>query len=276
MPKKNIMDEFEIHEISGVDRPCQEPALTALIKKAPEESGTLADQASDSQPNPNPTMTENQISQEDFDAAVAKAEALEAELAVAKAVGELTDVERAFYGELTEADQTDFLAKSAEERTAQIEASQEEDPVVFKSLDGTVFRKSDDARMIALAKSNDELTKQLRKAAADKVDAELTKAAEELDHLTGDVATKKSLLRAISTLPEAEQKAAMEMLVAKNASGAPAFETAGVEGDEAEGTYKDIDEMAKAYAAKNDVSLPNAYDAVMKTPEGAALYQKTI
>jgi hypothetical protein len=272
-PKKNVMDEFEIYEISGVDRPCQEPALSVLIKQAPETSGSLAPTASDSPTNPQPTMTE--ITQEQLDAEIAKSAALKVELAVAKAVGELNDAERSHYGSLAEADQTAFLAKSPTERADIIKAAESADAVVYKSVDGMVFRASDDDRLIAMAKQNDIYAKQVRDMAIEKAEAGFAKSAEALAHLPGEVATKVAVLRAIAALPTDVQEAAHAMLKAHSDGAAAAFVTKGVEGVTNGTDAQDLDGLAKSYAAKNNVSLPDAYEAVLSTPEGMELYNKS-
>lgn len=272
-PKKKIMDEFEIDEISGVDRPCQEPAQSVLIKQAPEESGSLASTASDSTTNPPTTMTE--ITQEQLDEAVAKSAALEAELAVAKAVGELNDAERSHYAALAEADQPAFLAKSATERADIIKAAEATDAVVYKSADGTEFRASDDQRLVALAKQNDAYQKQVQKMAIEKAEAGFKKAAEELDHLPGEEATKVAVLRAIATLPEDQQAAAHEMLKSHSDGAASAFSTNGVEGESKGTDSTELEALVNKYVEKNDATLPDAWDAVLSTPEGMELYNKS-
>jgi hypothetical protein len=268
--KRNRMEEFEIGEISGVDKPCQQPALMTIMKRAP-----LADPASIPSQDPPQPMSDKNPTPEQLAKALADNEALTAELAVMKAVSELPGDQRTHYDALTQEEQSEFLAKSADARAAIIAAAADDDAVIYKSTSGTEYRKSDDIRLINQAKEADELRKQLVDLAAEKAQASFEKSAsDDLAHLPGELPVKVAVLKALSTLDEATHTAAMEMLKAQSAS--PAFETAGVTGEsESDNAAAELDTLAKAYAEKNSVPLHAAYVKVMETPAGAALYNQT-
>lgn len=60
------------------------------------------------------------------------------------------------------ADQQDaFLGKSAADQQAEVDQANSADPVVHKCLDGTEIRKSDGAAVLAMAKRNDALSREI-------------------------------------------------------------------------------------------------------------------
>lgn len=212
----------------------------------------------------------------DAEAALAKVAALEAELAVAKAVGELTDAEKAHYGKLDDAGKKEFLAKSKEDRAkilADIEkAAKEEDPVVYKSDTGEEFRKSDDPRLITMAKRADEDRRDLIKARVAAENAEFAKRAEtELSHFPGTVEVRTAIVKAVAGIEDEEvRKEAEAALKAQNAKLAPAFKTVGAGGSPAiakgdkESAEAELDTLAKKAVAEDTTGKLDYYTAYEK------------
>lgn len=92
-------------------------------------------------------------------------DALTREVAVLK----MAPAIRKHYDGLDAAGQTAFLAKSAADQQAEVDALSAENPVVYKCVDGTEIRKSDGATLLAMAKRNDALSREvgeLREGAA--------------------------------------------------------------------------------------------------------------
>ena len=207
-------------------------------------------------------------------------EALQKRLDRANAVIALGSDERAHYDALSdEAAQEAFLVKSADGRRVEIAATQDADPVVYTTADGVAIRKSAGDAFIALAKSNDALRKEADALRAEREQEALEKRADvELSHLPGDVKVRAAMLQALEDIPEAAQReAAHNMLKAQNAVMATAFETRGVGIGPAEGSPDDaLAKLAQAYAKEHGVTEAAAYAAVMDTPEGAAVYAKSI
>ncbi len=89
----------------------------------------------------------------------AATDALEAKLAKANSIGAMTDAAKAHYTSLSGDEADAFLAKTADEQAAIVsdlaKASTDADPVVFKSASGEEFRKSDDPRLVTMAKERD-------------------------------------------------------------------------------------------------------------------------
>jgi hypothetical protein len=191
----------------------------------------------------------------------------------AELVSELNDAQRGIFKGLDTEGQDGFLAMTADQRDAEVAKAADADAVVYKSLEGDEFRKSDDPRLIAMAKRDDEKSKQLAKMAQDLVDADLEKRADELSHLPGDVAGRVSLLKGIDALPEGEREGALAILKAKDAGLAKAFERVGVTGtpEQSEGT--ELDQIAKRFRDEDPtLSEMDSLNKALGTPEGEAAY----
>ncbi len=200
----------------------------------------------------------------------------------------LSDVEKVHFVSLEGPAQDEFLAKSVSERTKDLAAeatkqaapSDEDDPVVHKTASGVEIRKSAGPVALALAISNDELTKRMGKLEAERADETYRKRAEtELGHLPGDVATRVAILKSVEAIEdEGQRKSALETLKAQDAGLASAFETAGVGGSPVPGSPTDtLDKMAAEYQkAHTDVTPEQAMAKVLETPAGADLYAKSI
>lgn len=194
---------------------------------------------------------------------------------------------------LPEAEREGFLEKSAEDQQKLIDADlakrQDRDPVVFTASDGTEYRKSDDERLVKMAKDRDADRAALQKAERAREDSEFTKRAEtEMANLTGETTMKVAVIRAIekgeAITDEAVRKAALEMLKGANEavrlgksfgrqdpSLQQDFDPIGKADAEAQ-----LDKMAEEYAEKNSISKAVAYAKVLDTDKGRALYNKSL
>lgn len=250
-----------------------EGVLADLLSKS--ESGAAGENSGNNVGTKEDTMTDKTPAVDKNEAA--KVEELTKSLDKANRVLALKSDAREFYDSLEAAKQDEFLAKSAEEQTAEVAKSKDSDPVVYKTADGVEYRKSDDQRLVSLAKQNDELAKAARDSAAKAKDAELRKrASEELSHLPGSEDVRVALLKAVDAIEDEEvRKSALESLKAKDLAMKGAFEQKGHRGSTEAGSSEDeLDVMAKAYAKENKVSFEKAYAEVIKTDEGRKLYKK--
>lgn len=188
----------------------------------------------------------------------------------------LTPDQRAHFDTLKGDDADAFLAKSDSARAAILKGLADADAVVYQADDGTEFRKSDDARLVELAKRADNDRRELAKERELAKRADLEKRASDvLKNLPADAAVKADLLGAIEGIQdETRRTAAMEALKAHDAGLGQAFTRVGTrEGaDVTKSAAAQLDELAKNYADKHDVTVARAYDAVVATPEGARLY----
>ncbi len=211
-------------------------------------------------------------------------EDLQKQLDRANSIVALGSEERAYFDTLKgETAQDAFLAKSADERQAEVEtvakAKQDADPVLYTTADGVELRKSVGAALIAMAKSNDAIRKENEALRQQRDrDALEKRAEEEFSHLPGDVKTRASMLKAVEGIPdEAQREAALNALKAQNDALAKAFETHGVGGQPAQGSAdSELNQLAKDLAEKENTSFEKAYAQVLGTEQGKKLYAETV
>lgn len=195
----------------------------------------------------------------------------------AEAVAKMSDAEKAHYEKLADADKAAFLAKSADERKAIIAKASEADPVIYKSANGTEYRKSDDPRLVDMAKRTDEAEKIAKAEREARETAEFAKRAEtEAAHLPGETSAKAAVLKHMASAPEEVRKAFDAIVKAADKSMAGAFEKRGVSGGNVAGDdpLVKLETLAKAHAEKNNMAFAKAYDAVLQTAEGQQLYSQ--
>ncbi len=207
--------------------------------------------------------------------------ALEKQLAESRLIAELTDAQKAHYETLKGKAQPAFLAKSADERDADVKAAKLADDVVFKSADGTIYRESDDPRMVQLAKDRDADRSELAKERQVRRDAEYAKrATDEFGHLTGEDATKVALLKSVAEITDEELRGKVEaMLKAHDAGIAELLKTRGTTGGGSPGAaspHEKLEALAREHAKAQNVTFEKAYAAVVDTTEGKELYAKHI
>jgi len=192
----------------------------------------------------------------------------------AEAVVQLSPSQRAHFDALAPEGQDEFL--KAEDKDAIVKNAADSDPVVYKSLDGDEFRKSDDPRLVKAAQRADKAEKAVAEAELVAKRNDLVKrAGEELAHLTGELTAKADLLGAVDSLPVEKREAVVAILKSKDAGMQKAFETLGTAdaGADADSPAAKLDTLAKAKAEANPNLTPEqAYSAVLDTPEGRELH----
>ncbi len=191
----------------------------------------------------------------------------------------LTNAERELFNTLDTAAQDTFLALPAASRLAEIQKSKDSNPVVHTDSRGREFRKNDDPRLIEMAKDAD-IDRKARLESEKLARMErISKRAAGLDKLPGDEADKVLLVEAVEKLETAEQREKAWTLLGKlNGEYAKAFTRIGTkETPVAEGTEPEqqLNAMAKSWREKNPrLTEAQAYNAIIRTPEGMALYNK--
>lgn len=320
--KKRVIKDFKITELSAVDRPAQEGAVSVILKRADDinnneqlqkaivdynqstdkdlskaqhiarraralgleldilkQGGLISfksavddDGGQILETNMTNTDTKTAVDaelQKSLDAAKAQVDSLTAELNVVKSIAALTELEKKHYDGLSVEDKEIFLALNKSDRDAEIAKATSEDPVIYKSLAGEEFRKSDDPRIVAMAKRADANETRYKEEFAKRQDAEFAKRAEtELAYMPGTVETRAALLKAVDTIADQEvKKGVLDSLKAKNASMSKSFETVGhnfTKSVDGEDPQAKLDELAKAHQAKEGVDYYTAYDVVSK------------
>ena len=204
------------------------------------------------------------------------------ELAIAKAYGDLNDSAKAHYNTLGDDAKAEFLKMDEDGRTKALEEIQKADSLVYTSDDGTEFRKSDDPRLVKMAKQGDADRKAFKKQQDENDGLRLAKrAGEELGNMPGDEPVKVALLKAVDSIEDEDTCTKVsEILKAGNDAAAGAFVKIGTPeapagGKGAAGDKFDV--LVKAYQAENEgVSEADAIDAVARTDAGEALYKETL
>ncbi len=203
---------------------------------------------------------------------------LEAELAKSRTINGLNDAQKAHFATLKGDAADAFLAKSSDERDEVIKAATLADDVVFKAADGTVYRKSDDPRLVTMARKADEDRATIASERNARRVAEYEKRADdELPNMAGDKAVKVALLKAVDEIADTELRGkVVESLKAADGKLAASFETRGTMGksDTAGNPHAEIEKLAREHAKQHNVSFEKAYSAVLDTPQGAELYKK--
>ena len=210
-------------------------------------------------------MADRTPEQEAVKKAEDKVTELETQLLRAGKLAELTDAQKVHFNDLDETGQTAYLGKSAAERQADIEKLKVDDPVIYTDSEGREFRKSDDPRLVSMAKEREADRKELIKARTlREQDSFEKRATAELTHLPGEVKVRAAIIKAIDGIEdETVRKSAHESVQAGSKAIKAAFDTVGtttsVETTDAE---RELDRLAKELAAKESINYFDAYQKV--------------
>jgi len=284
----NGLGEIEIGENAGhthtVDRQTLSNAVLATMKRLAKsgEDMTLSSElqklTSESGSNKENPMPEPQTDPKAM-------EKLQAELDRTKKVAELNDAQTAHFGKLDVAGQDAYLAKSAPDRQAVIDAEIEkaaaDDSVVYTDLEGNTFSKSDDARLVASAKRADEAITKAAKLETQAQNAAFAKRASvDIPHLPGEDSVGAAIIKALDGISdEGVRKSAFEAVRAGSKAVEAAFEKRGaLVGDKTPSAdaNTELEKRAKdmVKAATEPISYLDAYQkAADADPE---LYNRAI
>ncbi len=204
---------------------------------------------------------------------------LERENSTLRRRAEMSDAEKAFMKSLPETERDGFAASESVVRESTMRKARESDAVVYKAADGTEFRKSDDARVVAAVKRADDIAVELAKSNEANENAAFAKRAGEIPNIAGTVEEKVALLKAIEKIPNVAHRArAVEILKGASAGLAPAFARAGVNGGSIEkagaSALDRFNTMAGEVAKSRGVSIEVAKSEVLRTPDGKRAYQE--
>lgn len=173
-----------------------------------------------------------------------KLEAADLEKAEAITKASMSDAEKSYMDTLDAKAKMDFMRMTPADRAKSMKKSFDADPVVYKSeATGQEFRKSDDPRLVDMAKRADENEKLFKAELEKRETAEFAKRVDtELKHFSGTVDEKVAVLRAVSKVDESARDALMKMLDAGNKAIGAAFQTIG---HDREAVRKSADSFAK-------------------------------
>lgn len=225
--------------------------------------------------------TEGTMADKNVDTLSADLKKRDEEIALLKAVIDLTPEHRAHYDTLPANRQEDFVRKSHAERSADLEAVEKGNPVIYTDGLGAEYRKSDDPRLVAMAKERDTERDEVAKMRTDAEQATFEKAAETtLGLIPGEKVVKVALVRVISKNIDDEETRGkvLEMLEAANKVYRMALGTQGVSDTLAPANTsiaKAADVLAQAVdacAKAEGISKAKATEKVLATAEGQRLY----
>jgi hypothetical protein len=212
-------------------------------------------------------------------------EMTEAQLAKLLALAGMNDAHKAYHARLDEAGQTAFEkldggAREAEVAAALAKANGTADPVLYKMADGTEVRKSDGPVAASLAKTVDALTTTLAATKETALAAEAETLAKSWTHIGKPHEEKVAMAKGILDLPVAQKDAALAAINVGKDSLAPIFKNLGALGGASSMADADpvakLHELAKARETADGISYAKAYDAVIQTTEGKALYEQSL
>lgn len=156
-----------------------------------------------------------------------------------------------------------FVAKSATERAALAT------PVYVAKRGRAYFAADEAAGLVELAKAHDAMVVELEKARGDAATVEIAKTAATIPFIK----SADLIAKAVHALPEADRKAALDGLVAVNASLATLCKPIGSGAAQVtSGADAQLDAMAADLAKTHSVSIAKGFDLALQTPAGAALY----
>ena len=203
----------------------------------------------------------------------------------AEAVAALSTDQRGHFDTLDANAQEGFLGKSADERDQIVKAAGDADPIVYKSAGGDIFRASDDVRLVKAVQAADEAQKAANAEREAREGLELAKRADEiLGNLPGDASVRGQLLKAVEGIEdEGVREQALEALKAANsgiferANGTPEQHglAKGAGFKPSTGAEQALEQLVTKYASEHGVPEYKAWDEVLKSEEGSALYQKS-
>lgn len=195
----------------------------------------------------------------------------------AELIGKMSDAEKAHYSKMSDKDKEEWAKLSDEEKKKRMDAAKSADDVVYKAADGTEFRKSDDPRLVTMAKRADESEKVAKAEREARETAEFTKRAEtEAGNLPGDATLKGRVLKHLASADKDVREAGEAMLKAGDKAIAKAFDRIGKTGGKPEegSAQAQLDALIAKHAADNKVTVEVATAAVMKSADGNRLYQE--
>lgn len=290
MRKVNQLEIDDLEEISAVDRPAQPGARAVIYKRqsTPSTGASVGDTLPLSKNSPGGAGgqgTQNMTNQEpakQLETVTAQLAEVTKRLEIADVLATFSDAEKSIYKSLDGAGQEAFRKLSPEQRADRVAQAGRENDVVYKSLDGEVFRKSDDPRLVAIVKRADEDRKALAVERAARATETLKKrAGEELSKLPGDEVAKVALLQAVDGIADAGvRKAVSEILKAGNDAMTRALKSVGTssgagEVSDADAAGAELDTLAKQLASSEKISLDEAFLKVLATEKGKALYNQS-
>ena len=282
--RPGILRKIRYDEISVCAHPAQAPARILLRKHlmADTEDTSMPEEKVPAQA---PDVTE-QLSalQKRLDGLEAEKATLQKRLDESLAVASLPPDARAYHDALPVGERAVFLGLAPGERADTIAKAADANAVVYKALDGTEYRRSVDPQTIALAKRCDDAERRFAKMEAERQEADYRQRADaDLGHLTGTVDARAALLKSVDTITDpGVRNEVTAILKSRNDANATIYKqvgTASTTGGVADGVMPagdKLDALVEKTRIEKNMTFEKAYDTVLLTQEGAALYADSL
>lgn len=224
-----------------------------------------------------------------------------------KALADLNDESKAFFKGLDEGEQEKLFKadptlanieeammagkkKKAAPKKPGMKKSADDDGESFVNSDGVTISKEDvgDVAYVILKAQEEKFKAQaeeittLKKTAENerelRINKELAEEAEKIwPNLPGAPMMKGQVLKSIRKMDEGIQKDVLGMIEAGNIACGNLFKENGGKGDPVvKSAEEQLNKMATDYAKEHNTTFHKAYSDVCETPEGKALYEKTL
>lgn len=203
------------------------------------------------------------------------------DLAKATFLASLSDVEKAHYAKLDETEKEAFQKMDAAGRQIAITKAAEGEETM--EIEGAIIKKSEVGPGVFAFMKAQQTKTAAAIAKADKLEADaiqkgLENEAETLwPNTPGTPVEKAQMLKSIRSLPKEQQEGQMKMMKAADTALSGTFNETGVGGgSDPNGPDEKLNKMAQAKAEKDNITIEKAYSEVLKTKEGAALYEQSL
>jgi hypothetical protein len=206
--------------------------------------------------------------QKQLDEALASIEALKTEKSELEALSKMSDEEKAYMDGMEHEEKSRFMAMSAEERKEMMTKKSDE---VTKGMSDEAI-----AKMESIQKQLDDAKEALAKSEEESIAKSfIEKAEKEFPHVAGEPAAKGAFLRKADEIGGEIQEFAISLMKSAEDAGARMSQELGSQGAGADAKDK-LNGLAKALSEKENISFYVAYDQVVNSPEGSALYKQYI
>ena len=258
---KFSLRNLKIEEISGVDRGANPGAHVLFFKRNEKEPSDM-------------DLKELTKKFEDLEKAQkddrATIEKLQAEKDTLAALAKMSDAEKTFYKDLSEAKQAEFIKADAETRKAQMDDAE----AALKKKKADDDSKTDVEKALApVNKALEEANAKIQKLEDEKALATFEKEFDkDLPNFGGTADEKQDLLKSLKAMPEEARKSVMANLKKADDIKGQYFIEKGTAHRGPDDPVSKLDALAKKRAADKGEDYSVAYAKVLETEEGQKLY----
>lgn len=273
--KRYILDEIDLHEISGVDDPAQPTAKATIIKRNSKTEAEAGPSGIINKSEEEKSLTPEEIEKKVADAVEANTTELTKSFdeKLAEAINAAYDTmfaldsdEHSVLKAKTKEEQDELMKLTPEERKKKLKAEKEADEVV--KFEGKEIAKSVvGADTFAIYKKFEAMEAEVAKAKEAETFAKLEKrASEEFGNLPGTDVEKASILKALTSLDAEVAKNLEAILKSANEANAEAFVEKGaktaVDKDDVVAKKAAFDTKVEDIMKSRSVNKTRAYEIV--------------